>query len=340
MKKMPIVLVIFLIAAVIVAAGSASTGTPASASVSATNFVNSVGPNKVWDATGTDSNWFAGVSAPLAVFGPGINNSTVYAYGVALTGTSSPYTGATVTARSINATLVSNATDTKEASVITDTQATFTDKIKDTPSVCVGYGSLGIVYTGSDGTNDQLHFALATGSTATTVAITSATPPSSTVYSFLDHQCWYDPVGIYYVAWTTLTATTSGGSTTYTETAVSVQGINSTTIKTIWSKESSVALTNPSSSGSGYGVTNLVAGGSNSTNSSTVYLAYLVLPTGASASTASETATLSLTPITVTASSGSVGTTKSAITTSNPAATVGSSTFSYTYAPAGIVSSN
>jgi len=79
-----------------------------------------------------------------------------------------------------------------------------------------------------------------------------------------------------------------------------------------------------------------VAGGSNSTNSSTVYLAYLVLPTGASASTA----TLSLTPITVTASSGSVGTTKSAITTSNPTATVGSSTFSYTYAPAGIVSSN
>jgi hypothetical protein len=83
-----------------------------------------------------------------------------------------------------------------------------------------------------------------------------------------------------------------------------------------------------------------VAGGSNSTNSSTVYLAYLVLPTGVSASTASQTATLSLTPITVTASSGSVGTTKSAITTNNPTATVGSSTFSYTYAPAGIVSSN
>jgi len=260
----------------------------------------------------------------LALFGPGKDNLTVYAYGVALTSASSPYSGATITARSINATLVSNSVDTKEASVITDTQATLTDQIQNEPSLCVGYGSLGMIYPSSDGTNNQLHFTVVTGSSATIVPITSTTPAAGTVYTFNDYQCWYDTVGIYYVAWTTTTAVTSGGSTTYTDSAVSVQAVNATTAKTMWTNQASVQLTDPDSSSSGS--TGLAAGGSSSYNSSTVYLAYFVVTgTGASAVT-----TISLTSIAVSSTAGTVNTTKSAITTN---------TASASYAPAGIVSS-
>ena len=55
---------LFLFALIMaVVAGTASTGTAASASILATNFVNQVGPNKVWDATNaTDSKWAAGIA--------------------------------------------------------------------------------------------------------------------------------------------------------------------------------------------------------------------------------------------------------------------------------------
>ena len=311
MKNSIRILLFALIAAI--AAGTASTGTPSSASITAASFANSLAPNKVWDATNaTDTKWAAGFAACLALFGPGADNTTVYAYGVAYTGSSSPYTGATITSRSINASLVSGSSDTKEASVITDLQATLTDTIQDTPFLCTGSGSLGMVYMGKDGSsNNQLHFAVVTGATVTTVTITSLTPASGTVYYFYDHQCWYDPVGTYYVAWTTQTAVTSGGTTTYTETAVNVQAVNATTVKALWSSAVSVTLTNPSDTGGGF--TAMVAGGSGTSNVSSVYLAYVV---GASTkSTSTTTGTISLTSVTVSSTAGTINTTKSAITT-------------------------
>ena len=77
-------------------------------------------------------------------------------------------------------------------------------------------------------------------------------------------------------------------------------------------------------------MTALVAGGSNSSNSSTVYLAYIVA-SGTTYATAYQTATISLTPVAVSSTTGTVGTTKSAIVTTSSTAT---------YAPDGIVSSD
>jgi hypothetical protein len=231
--------------ALFVNAAFAAAATPVAGTNSFTSGSFMAAPVKVFDVTNaTDKTNWAPNTLTKAIFGPGTDNTTSWAYGV--TYSSSQITG--LVARKINNTMATSGNDTAGTELsVTGTDAaaaSLTIAINYPPALAVGNGYLAAVSSQTSASTQSLVISVwaagATAATSTTIVTAAAADTSTATTDYSVASVWYED-GYFYVLYTLIAGSGTSSVTTWTETGIYLQAIGASNASKLYTAPQAVA---------------------------------------------------------------------------------------------------
>ena len=235
-------------------------------------------PVKVFDVSNsTDLSTWNGIQLYFAFYGAGTSNDTIYAWGVALSYDSSSglYSMASITKRTINATIAAEGTDTSLACVAAADAVITVSDISFSPlyayATAAGGNYVAAAWIADSGTTQVVKVAVIAANTSVlkTTTVKTASATVSTV-NYAIGNMWYED-GYFYLIWAQ--QDTSGSSTT--ENILYLNAVNAFNGSLLYTTEVTVATgLGVSASSPGRIASSARAAGSSNTYSDYVLVSY------------------------------------------------------------------